>query len=61
MAVMYILEIMPMEQMLWVTTPQNAPGPVTRIQTSAQTMEGKVRMRRISALATKATGFGISL
>ena len=31
-AVLYILEIMPMEQMLCVITPQNAPGPVTRIQ-----------------------------
>ena len=59
MAVMYILEIMPIEHMLCVMTPQNAPGPVTRIQMSAQTMEGSVRMSRISALKMKATGLGM--
>ena len=59
MAVIYILEIMPMEQMLCVITPQNAPGPVTRIQISAQTMEGSVRMSRISALKMNATGLGM--
>lgn len=57
MAVIYILEIMPMEQMLCVITPQNAPGPVTRIQISAQTMEGSVRMSRISALKMNATAW----
>ena len=49
MAVMYILEIMPIEQTDWVMTPQKAPGPVTRIHTRAQTSEGIVRISRITA------------
>ena len=61
MAVMYILLIMPMEQMDCVTTPQNAPGPVTRIHTSAHTRLGIVRMSSISARTTNATGLGTML
>ena len=47
MAVMYILEIMPMEQTDWVITPQAAPGPVTRIHIRAQTRLGMVRISRM--------------
>ena len=49
MAVIYILEIMPIEQMDWVMTPQAAPGPVTRIHISAHTRLGMVRISRISS------------
>ena len=49
MALIYILLIMPMEQMLCVTTPQNGPGPVTRIHTSAHTRLGMVRISRMNA------------
>ena len=59
MAVMYILEIMPMEQTLWVMTPQAAPGPVTRIHISAQTRLGMVRISRISTRNRYATGLGM--
>ena len=48
MAVMYIFEIMPMEQTDCVMTPQAAPGPVTRIHMSAHTRLGIVRMSRIT-------------
>ena len=61
MAVMYILEIMPIEQMDWVITPQAAPGPVTRIHMSAQTMLGMVRIIRMRTRTTYATGFGMIL
>ena len=52
---------MPMEQMDCVTTPQNGPGPVTRIQTSAQTREGIVRTSRIRARKMTASHFGTIL
>ena len=61
MAVMYILEIMPMEHTDCVTTPQNAFGPVTRIQTSAHTRLGMVRMMRMTALVMNATPLGTIL
>ena len=61
MAVMYILLIMPMEHTLWVTTPQKAFGPVTRIQTRAQTRLGMVRISRISRLKIRAIHFGTTL
>ena len=61
MAVMYIFEIMPMEQMDCVTTPQKAPGPVTRIHISAHTRDGMVRIRRIRTRKMTATGRGTML
>ena len=45
----------------WVTTPQKALGPVTRIQTSAQTRLGMVRIIRINARKMKATQPGTIL
>ena len=47
---MYIFDIMPIEHMDCVITPQAAPGPVTRIHISAQTMLGIVRIISISTL-----------
>ena len=61
MAVIYILEIMPIEQTDCVSTPQNGPGPVTRIHTRAHTSEGIVRIIRISARKIRATHFGTML
>ena len=61
MAVIYILDIMPMEQIDWVITPQAAPGPVTRIHISAHTMLGMVRIINISTRTTYATGLGMIL
>ena len=61
MAVMYILEIMPIEQTDCVITPQAAPGPVTRIHISAQTMDGMVRIIRIRMRTMYATAFGMIL
>ena len=49
---MYILDIMPMEQTDCVITPQAAPGPVTRIHISAQTMLGIVLIIRMSMRTT---------
>ena len=60
-AVMYIFEIMPMEQMDCVTTPQKAPGLVTRIHIKAQTSAGMVRIRRIRTRKTTVTGLGTIL
>ena len=58
MAVVYIFEIMPIEQMDCVITPHSAPGPVTRIQHSAQMMLGIVRMASTSARTMNASHFG---
>jgi hypothetical protein len=58
MAVIYILEIIPMEHTDCVTTPQNGPGPVTRIHTRAQMSAGIVRINRMSARKNMATGLG---
>ena len=49
------------EQMDCVMTPQNAPGPVTRIQISAQISDGIVRIKSVMARNTYATGLGTIL
>ena len=41
-----------MEQMLWVTTPQNAPGPVTRIAAAWQARNPRERTLLIAAATT---------
>ena len=61
MAVMYILEIIPIEHTDCVMTPHAAPGPVTRIHISAQTMDGIVRIMRIRMRTMYATAFGMIL
>ena len=58
MAVIYILEIIPMEHTDCVTTPQNGPGPVTRIHTRAQISAGIVRINKIRARNNIAIGLG---
>ena len=57
-AVIYILDIIPIEHIDWVTTPQKAPGPVTLIQIRAHINEGIVLINNVIALKIYASHLG---